>query len=111
MMKTIVLIGLFALSLLPAFAGEPIPAGTISEGSLTNEKLMMDAMIGVAQKVGASGCVEPENFRPYIISMPEGKIGERSWSEHWVVQGCGKEFPVKIKFTEDGLDGANWIIN
>jgi hypothetical protein len=43
------------------------------------------------------------------MQQPQGKVGSRNWKELWVVGGCKKTYPVKIKFQEDKT-GATWVI-
>ena len=80
------------------------------KGTLANAKLIRDAKMGVVSKVAVMGCTKPGDFEPYIVAMPSGAVGERRWKELWVVSGCGKEYPVKIEFYEDGPNAANWTI-
>jgi hypothetical protein len=89
---------------------EDLPEGTVQSGTLTNEKLMGDTMIGVATKVDTEGCNKPDSFLAYISRLPEGESGSRSWREKWIVYGCGNSYPVDIEFKEDGLDAANFSI-
>lgn len=80
------------------------------QGTLANRQLINDVMQGVVAKVAAEGCAEPRDFKPYVTRMPEGEPGERAWAERWVIFGCGKEYPVPIRFQEAGLGAANWAI-
>ncbi|MBA4503298.1 hypothetical protein [Marinobacterium marinum] len=109
-MKRILLAGLCLCCAVPAFANSGLPEGAIQEGTLSNQQLIHDAMLGVAADVATQGCDSPENFMPYVMAMPEGQVGSRYWRELWVVQGCGKTFPVKIRFSEKGVGAANWVI-
>ena len=93
-----------------AYADDVLPAGTIKKGSLCNEKLIMDAKMGIAAKVAILGCKVLKNFDPFIVSMPEGTPGSRSWHEKWIVNGCGSQYPVNIRFAEDGATSAYWTI-
>ena len=95
----------------PAFGdGEVLPQGTIKKGTLANAKLIADAKLGVAAKVGVMGCVKPERLEPYVVAMPTGVPGERQWKELWVVSGCNSKFPVHIDFKESGPNAADWTI-
>ena len=89
---------------------EQIPAGAIKKGSLSNQKLISDAMVGAAVKVSELGCDTPETFIPYVSQLPNGQIGSRTWQEIWVVSGCDREYPVTIDFREDGAGAASWTI-
>ena len=91
-------------------AAEKLPAGAIKKGTLANAKLIRDAKMGVVSKVAVMGCTKPGDFEPYVVAMPSGAVGERRWTELWVVSGCGKEYPVRIEFYEDGPNAANWTI-
>lgn len=94
---------------LASSAGD-LPEGVLQAGSLANEKLMSDAMVGVVGKVAIKGCEAPESFLPYVLRMPEGRVGQRAWAERWVVTGCGREFPIDVEFVEDGAQAANWLV-
>lgn len=87
--------------------GEPMP---MRDGTLANQKLIHDAMVGVVAKVASMGCTELKDFKPYVLEMPVGNPGGRVWYERWVVSGCGEKYPVKIRFNESGLTAANWTI-
>ena len=87
-----------------------LPAGTIQKGSLANQQLIHDAKVGVFQKVTIMGCVRPGYVDTYVVAMPLGELGKRHWKERWIVDGCGKKYPVDIEFSEDGLNAANWWI-
>ena len=87
--------------------GEPMP---VRDGTLANQKLIHDAMVGVVSKVATLGCSEPKDFKPYVLEMPKGEPGGRVWYERWVVSGCGKQYPIKIRFNEAGLGAADWTI-
>lgn len=86
------------------------PAGSIEKGSYANQVLARDALIGVTAKVRSEGCSNPERYQPYVMQKPSGAAGSRSWSEQWVVQGCGKQYPVMLNFHEEGGKGASWRI-
>ena len=93
-----------------AYAEEKLPLGTIKKGSLSNQKLISDTKVGVAAKVATLGCNNLNDFEPYVVANPKGKPGAQFWKERWIVNGCGKKFPVNIRFSEDGLGGAFWTI-
>ncbi len=93
-----------------SWATDKLPAGTIKSGTLANAKLIQDAKLGVVSKVAVMGCSKPGDFKPYVVEMPSGAPGQRRWKEIWMVSGCGKEYPVKIEFYEDGPNAANWTI-
>lgn len=106
-------VGLAAFLLLTqplASSASGLPEGVLQTGSLANQKLMNDAMVGVVGKVVTKGCEAPESFLPYVLRMPEGPVGQRAWAERWVVTGCGREFPIDVEFREDGAQGANWLV-
>ena len=87
-----------------------LPAGTIKKGTLTSPQLMHDTMLGVAGKVGSLGCHKVEDVTPYVVTPFSGPTGARQWQEKWLVNGCGKQYPVDIGFKEDGAGGADWTI-
>jgi len=88
---------------------EALPKGAIKNGSLSNQQLIGDAKVGVAAKVATLGCSKPEKVNFYVTQMPEGKVGSRVWKELWVVEGCKKKYPVKVRFQEDAM-GTTWTI-
>jgi hypothetical protein len=110
-MRGLICFGLLLAIALPAFGNdEVLPEGTIKKGTLANAKLIADAKLGVAAKVGVMGCAKPERLEPYVVAMPTGVPGQRQWRELWVVSGCNGKFPVHIDFRESGPDAADWTI-
>lgn len=92
-------------------AESKLPEGTIREGSLANGKLIQDTKIGVAAKLASSfGCSKPEAARMFVVQLPEGEPGSRSWKERWIVRGCDKDSPIDIEFRESGLGAADYFI-
>ena len=91
-----------------AFA-EALPKGAIKDGSLSNKQLIGDAKVGVAAQVATLGCNKPVKVNFFVTQMPKGKEGSRVWKELWVVEGCKKKYPVKVRFQEDAT-GAAWTI-
>jgi hypothetical protein len=87
-----------------------LPAGTIKKGTLTSPLLMHDTMLGVAGKVGSLGCDKVGDVAQYVVTPFSGATGTRQWQEKWLVNGCGKQYPVDIDFKEDGAGGAYWTI-
>jgi len=64
-MRALIYFGLLVAIALPAFSNdEVLPEGTIKKGSLANAKLIADAKLGVAAKVGVMGCAKPERLEP-----------------------------------------------
>lgn len=93
-----------------AFADDKLPYGALSKGSLSNSKLISDTKVGVAAAVATKGCSHLENFEPFVLSHPKGDPGSQYWQELWIVNGCGKKYPINIRFAEDGAGGAFWTI-
>jgi hypothetical protein len=87
-----------------------MPAGTIKKGTLTSPQLMHDTMQGVTGKVATLGCDKVEDVASYVVTPFSGAPRARQWQEKWLVQGCGKQYPVIIDFKEDGAGGAYWTI-
>jgi hypothetical protein len=87
-----------------------LPDGAIQKGSLSNQKLIQDASVGVAAKVATLGCAKVESFQPYVMAMPQGNVGSRFWKEKWLVKGCNTEYPIIIRFSEAGLCAADYVI-
>lgn len=104
------IIFLTCIACISTLTAEELPAGTIQKGSLANDKLISDAKVGVAGKVATLGCKDLKDFTAYVVAMPAGKPGSMYWEEKWVVNGCRKQYPVDIKFAEDGKGGAFWTI-
>ena len=96
--------------MLTSAIADDLPEGAIQEGSLANQNLIQDTMVGVAAYVATKGCKQPKQLLPYVVAMPSGTEGFRVWKELWVVEGYDKEYPVKIKFNEEGMGAANWEI-
>ena len=86
---------------------EPKP---VQQGTLTNEKLQRDAMMGVAAKAGVLGCEKITGVQPFVTRMPSGEPGARSWQEMWVVQCGAAKHNVVIDFRESGMSAADWTI-
>lgn len=82
----------------------------IQQGTLANEKLQSDAMMGVATKAGMLGCKKITNVQPFVTRMPSGAVGSRHWQEMWVVQCGAAKHNVVIDFKEAGMNAADWAI-
>lgn len=93
------------------YAQEKLPQGTIQKGSLCNQKLIFDTKVGVAAKVATLGCKVPETLQMFVVKLPTGNPGNKTWQEKWMVGGCKKNYPVDITFSEDGAGGAYWTIS
>jgi hypothetical protein len=91
-------------------AHKSLAAGTLQKGSLANQKLSQDAMVGVSAKAGMLGCTRIDSYEPYVLAMPTGVVGSRTWTERWIVSCQGKEHPISIDFREAGLSAANYTI-
>jgi hypothetical protein len=88
-----------------------LPPGVIQKGSLANEILIRDTMIGVAAKLAQFGCHNPENIKEfYVVARPTGPDGAMIWKEKWIVTGCGKEYPVNITFNQTGHHSASYTV-
>ena len=88
---------------------QQLPSGTVAHGTLTNDKLRSDAMVGVRQVMSGRGCAAIVNVTPYVLTQPVGKPGNRVWRERWHVNCGGKATPVIMLFKESGL-GADWTV-
>ena len=111
-MRSLVCLVLLTVAALPVRGDDlPLPDGVIKSGSLANAKLIADAKLGVAAKVGAMGCSKPERLEPYIVAMPTGPAGQQAWKELWVVSGCNSQYSVSIDFREAGQGAADWTIS
>jgi len=90
-----------------------LPAGTIRKGSLANQKLIFDASVAASGKLAQMGYTyDPRrhSFQPYVVSNPRGTPGQRHWTERWIFAISGKDIPLTIDFSEDGLGAANYTI-
>ena len=97
----------------PSAPKETLPAGVLRKGSLANEKLITDASVAAVGKLATMGhTVDPHKvtFQPYVVAMPKGRPGSRAWTERWYFTVKGKQVPVTIEFSEDGLGAANYTI-
>ena len=110
MICRMVLLGLSAWLFSASVQSATLPEGALQQGTLSNQILIQDAMMGVASKVAILGCNAPEEFFPYVLEMPKGDPGLRHWRELWLVSGCGQQYPVKIIFQESGPSAANYTI-
>jgi len=86
------------------------PSGTLQKGSLANQQLIRDALLGVHAKAGTLGCQKIDSYQPYVLAMPQGSPGSRVWWERWVVV-CGVQtYPIDIRFNESGPGAADYTI-
>lgn len=98
---------MFALSSAIAFAA-PAPK-PVQAGSLGNEKLQRDAMMGIAAKAGTLGCDKITGVQPFVTRMPSGAVGSRSWQEMWQVQCRNGRHNIVIDFRE-APGGVDWRV-
>src|SRR5262245_33605493 len=89
---------------------QSLPAGTIKKGTLANQKLIQDAMLGVTGKSATLGCTRIDSYEQYVVALPSGTPGSRVWQERWIVNCGGKTHPVDIVFSEAGMNAANYSI-
>ena len=117
-MKKIMCAVLFAATALTAWAAqaqEPpqdaLPAGVVQRGTLADPRLRHDALMGALATVSAWGCNKPETMAPYMLALPTGEVGQREWQERWMINGCGRQYAVDIRFHESGPSkGTDWTI-
>ena len=105
----------FCAALVLLFAGVSLaagslPAGTVQEGSLANQQLIQDAMLGVAGKAATLGCKQIDSYIPYVVALPSGTPGSRVWRERWLVTCAGQAYPIEIRFNESGMGAADYSI-
>jgi hypothetical protein len=95
-----------------AFAANAVasPAGAIQAGSFANPKLQQQVAPALITEMATRGCQKPEGYHPFVMKMPSGAQGARTWEEQWIVDGCGKTYPVTIDFSEDGTNAASFQI-
>lgn len=77
------------------------------EGSLSNEKLIGDTIIGLGQFVAIS---PDSKILKFVIQQPVGKSGSRTWREMWIVNPKGASARFIITFKEAGLGAADFEI-
>ena len=82
----------------------------IRQGTMTNEKLRKDALTGVVSVLASRGCENFSQFTPYVTKLPSGTPGSRIWQEVWVAVCSNGKFPIRVDFSEDGKNAANWTI-
>lgn len=87
-----------------------LPPGVLQRGSLANQQLIQDAMLGVVGKAVTLGCTKIDSYEPYVLAMPQGTLGSREWQERWIVNCSGKTYPIDIHFVESGMGAADYII-
>lgn len=92
------------------YAKGKLPPGTIQKGSLANHKLTQDTLLAAASTATARGCQGIESFTPYMVAMPKGAPGARVWREKWIFSCQGGEYPIDIRFSEAGMDAADYQI-
>jgi hypothetical protein len=85
-MKLKTIAGLFLLFAHPVVADSALPEGAIQEGSLSNQKLIQDAMVGVVAEVATRGVkaqkISCHTLRRYLKERSAQDIGVRSgWSK------------------------------
>ena len=100
-MKIQSLLPLACLCMATALSAEPMPAGAIETGTLSNEKLLSDTLPQAIILAGGKGCQNPQHFQPYIKAQPTGKAGSRVWQEIWLIQCQNGNYPIEIRFQED----------
>jgi len=89
---------------------ESLPSGVLQKGSLANQQLIRDTMLGVVGKAATLGCKKIDSYEPYVVAMPQGMPGSRVWRERWLVNCSGKTYPIDIRFNESGMGAADYII-
>jgi hypothetical protein len=104
-----ILFALFPLAASAQDARSLVP-DALQEGTMTNEKLRQDALVGVHGWLGAKGCENLTGFTAFVTKLPEGQVGSRAWQEAWVAGCSNGKFTVRIDFVESGLNAANWTI-
>ncbi|MEP6670570.1 MAG: hypothetical protein ABJF10_15525 [Chthoniobacter sp.] len=75
--------------------------------------MIFDASVAASGKLAQMGYTyDPRrhHFQPYVVSNPRGTPGQRRWTERWIFAIDGKDIPLTIDFSEDGLGAANYTI-
>ena len=91
-------------------SGAPDGNGGLQKGSLANQQLIRDALVGVHAKAGALGCSKVDAYQPYVLAEPQGTPGQQVWRERWVVSCQRHKYPIDIRFNESGAGAADWTI-
>ena len=82
----------------------------LQEGTMTNQKLRQDALVGVHAWLGSKGCKDVQGFTSFVTKLPAGNVGSRSWQEAWVARCSNGKFTVRLDFKESGQSAADWTI-
>ena len=105
---------LLILALSPALSlaqdAKSLVPDAIQQGTMTNEKLRQDALVGVHAWLGAKGCKNASGFTSFVTKLPEGNVGSRTWQEAWVAHCSNGQFTVRVDFKESGKNAADWTI-
>jgi len=77
-----------------------MPPGAVKHGTMANAKLIHDTQTGVVGKLASLGCDRPGDIDRYVLTMPSGAPGRKTWKELWIVSGCNQKYPITIEFAE-----------
>lgn len=84
-----------------------IKPSVAEEGSLANEKLVVDATAGLIESANINADAKIIKF---VIQQPVGSAGQRAWREMWIVSPESNPIQFIITFREAGLNAADFEI-
>ena len=83
------------------------------EGSLANQQLQSDAMVGCLAVMKRQGYTQDSLPSPmaFVIQKPVGKAGSKAWREMWIFNDINiDQNNLIMTFREDGLGSASFEI-
>ncbi len=81
------------------------------ENSLANESLTADTLILIRKHQLTDDCDHLDDIFVDVSGQPSGNAGEMTWTEIWIVTGCGATRNYGIGFAEDGEGGAFFSVS
>ncbi|MCE9684632.1 YjgB family protein [Shewanella sp. AS16] len=85
-----------------------IKPAVAKEGSLANEKLILDATADLQALTGTP--IKSSEVLKFVIQQPVGEVGSRAWREMWVVKTPDGKTQFLLTFKEVGLGAADFEI-
>ncbi|GAA5194724.1 hypothetical protein [Ferrimonas gelatinilytica] len=85
-----------------------IKPSVAKEGSLANEKLILDATAGLQALMGTP--IKSSEVLKFVIQQPIGDNGSRAWREMWIVKQPENTTQFLLTFKEVGLGSAEFEI-
>lgn len=89
-----------------------LPYNSIAIGTLVSDESLVNAALDeMSLLVIQNGCETPESYEPFIQKSPKGNIGEKKWSEIWIMRGCENNYPMQINFSESKGQSIRYTIS